>query len=110
MVATKGEGRLAIAGGAGFGVDLTTVASTGSGTVLPVADAGVFKERIYAPNIGVEYYAGDEITFNGQTRTVIDRNLTTNELTLSVAATWTSGDPVNLANYTAGYTGLPPAV
>jgi hypothetical protein len=96
------------AGGLGFGLDLTTTTSSGTGTVIPVADPGVFQPTITSNSDMGVIYAGDEISISGTTRTVVDRDLVGNTITLDAGVTYTNGEPLNLANITAGYTGLPP--
>ena len=96
-------------GGAGLGRTLTTTSGSGTAsTTLTVVDAAVFYPKLQAPTTGRVLYAGDSIVVNGQTRTVTAVNLSTNQITLDSAATWSSGQTVTLAGYTAGYTGLPP--
>ena len=76
------------------GVFLTTAADSGSGTNLPVADAGWFRD-----SFGIEGLAGDLIQLEGQTQParVMAVNYRNNVLALERPLIWTSGQGVALA-------------
>ena len=70
---------------------LTNTASSGSGTVITVDDAGYFFD-------GFDIVDGDSIQLEGQTQTarITNVNYATNTLTLATSLTWTSGQGVSL--------------
>jgi len=82
------------------GVFLTTTTSAGSGTVIPVVDAGYFID-------GYGIVPGDTIQFQGQTQTarITSVDYTNNRLTVDTPLTWTSGLGVSLS-----YNGLAPEI
>lgn len=79
---------------------VTATSTAGSGTVLPVADAGWFHD-----GLDVVGESGDLIQLQGQTTrvTVIQVDYTGNTLTLAEPLTWIAGQGVHLA-----YTGDAP--
>jgi hypothetical protein len=84
------------------GAFVTTAATSGSGTNLPVADALYFYS-----GYGIAGEVGDLVQLQGQTATarVTAINYATNTLTLSAPLTWTAGQGLHLA-----YSGSAPDV
>lgn len=81
------------------GAFLTTTASTGSGTVVPVADASWFTD-------GWGVIPGDQIVVGSNPAVIVlNVNESTHELTVGPSITWSAGDPVSLV-----YQGLAPDV
>ena len=66
------------------GVPLTTVASAGSGTSLPLRDARWFTD-------GYGYWDNDDIQVGDQRAKVVGVDYTTNIVTLDRSLTWTAG-------------------
>ena len=73
------------------GAFLTVTSSAGSGTVIPVPDAGYFVH-------GFGIAQGDEIQLEGQALTahVLSVDYATNQITVDAPLTWTSGLGVGL--------------
>ena len=73
------------------GVFLTSTTSAGSGTVIPVVDAGYFID-------GYGIVPGDTIQFQGQTQTarITSVDYTNNRLTVDTPLTWTLGLGVSM--------------
>jgi hypothetical protein len=73
------------------GVFLTITTTAGTGTVIPVVDAGYFID-------GFGIVSGDRIQLEGQTQTaaIVSIDYATNEITVDVALTWTAGLGVSL--------------
>lgn len=71
------------------GVALTTTRSQGSGTVVPVSDAGYFTD-------GMGLISGDLIRVGTQEATITSIDYTNNNLTVNKSLTWSSNTPVNL--------------
>ena len=76
------------------GAFITATASTGSGTTLPVDDAGVFFD-----GFGATDEVGDSIQLEGQKERsrIVSIDYGTNLLTLDAPLTWTVGQGVHLA-------------
>jgi hypothetical protein len=74
------------------GVFLTTTTSSGSGTIIPVADAGYFID-------GYGIVEGDIIQLQGQTARarIVSIDYSTNRITIDTQLSWTSGLGVSLA-------------
>jgi hypothetical protein len=76
------------------GVTLTTTASTGSGTKVPVADASYFTD-------GYGLVSGDQVKIGSNPAVlVLTVDVAKNTLTLAQAISWARGDSVNLAGFT----------
>ncbi len=72
------------------GVDLTSTASSGSGTVVTVSDALYFHDGFDG------LITPDNIVIGDDTATITDINYQTNQITLDRSITWANGEAVNL--------------
>jgi hypothetical protein len=76
------------------GMFLTTTTSSGSGRVIPVADAGFFHD-----GFSIEGESGDSVQLEGASSsiTIVGVDYTNNTITVSADTSWTNGQGVSLS-------------
>ncbi len=76
------------------GMFLTTTTSSGSGRVIPIADAGFFHD-----GFGIEGESGDSVQLEGTSSslTIVGVDYTNNTITVSADTSWTNGQGISLS-------------